>query len=377
MCSIAMPGELMLGHSPPAYGHHRLYAHHQHHHHQHQHHRPPLVVNPPPQQQPVSQGVSSSTRSVPPAIRPCLSSGAILESGGDAARKTEAAVAAAIARRKKRVVFADDRGRPLTQIRVMSEPSNAPPVWTNAFLAGVTRGVRWGEEPQDAGERGQQQQAEVERSESRWETGFVQPASDYLAFRRKLDEEAVSLENVILREAEQCLVGTIKVKNLTYDKEVVVRVSSDGWASHEDVHCTYVEQPSSVPQAALVLYDTFRFRLTLPLKSDQVEFCVRYRAARTAEYWDNNGGRNYLVRKRHHQSQLHQKHQKNLRRTVSLNDVGSSIDPNNPIFGRGAASPCHQSERGVTRITDATRANMLTWSEFASWQHLNNDTPYW
>lgn len=107
MCSIAMPGELMLGHSPPAYSHHLLYGHHHHHHRS-------LVVNSP--QPVVGQRATNSTRSVPPRIRPCLSSGSI-ETRSDAARNSEAAVTAAIARRKKRVVFADDRGRPLTQVR--------------------------------------------------------------------------------------------------------------------------------------------------------------------------------------------------------------------------------------------------------------------
>lgn len=28
-------------------------------------------------------------------------------------------------------------------------------------------------------------------------------------------------------------------------------------------------------------------------------------------------------------------------------------------------------------IEDALRVNIPTWSEFASWQHLSNDAPYW
>lgn len=31
----------------------------------------------------------------------------------------------------------------------------------------------------------------------------------------------------------------------------------------------------------------------------------------------------------------------------------------------------------VPRNTEITRLNMRTWSEFASWQHLANDAPYW
>lgn len=76
MCSIAMPAELIL-HSPPVYSP-LLYG--------------PLVVTAP----------TITSRSVPPRIRPCLSSGSLsLDNDG---------------RQKKKVVFADDRGRPLTQV---------------------------------------------------------------------------------------------------------------------------------------------------------------------------------------------------------------------------------------------------------------------
>ena len=170
------------------------------------------------------------------------------------------------------------------QVRVMSEPSNVPPLWSTAYLAGLT---------------GRLLNSKIENDPtselvSPWQVTFPQPASDYLTFRRKLDQENVSLENVIVRESEQSLVGTIKVRNLAYDKEVVVRTSNDSWKTHEDVHCTYVEQPGS---PALILYDTFRFRLTLPVKSNMIEFCVRYRTD-GKEYWDNNDGKNFVVRKK-------------------------------------------------------------------------------
>lgn len=272
-----------------------------------------------------------STRSVPPRIRPCLSTGSLpLNELQNNKQK------------KKRVVFADDRGRPLTQVRVMSEPSDVPPLWTRAYLVGVTRGVK------------------AEAVAMPWSPTFPQPASDYLAFRHKLDRNAVSLENVIVREAEQCLVGTVKVKNLAYDKEVVVRASSDSWTNHEDVHCIYVQQPGNPqPSSLVVLYDTFRFRLTLPPKSDTIEFCVRYKTDGT-EHWDNNDGKNYAVRKRR-ESQSSAKHSNSL--TISSSGSGSGgLDPNS---------------REETRLTDATRVNIQTWSEFASWHHLPNDIPYW
>lgn len=77
-----MPAELILGHSPPVYSS-LLYR--------------PLVVTAP----------TITSRKVPPRIRPCLSSGSLpldsLRNDGNG-------------KQKKRVVFADDRGRPLTQV---------------------------------------------------------------------------------------------------------------------------------------------------------------------------------------------------------------------------------------------------------------------
>lgn len=66
----------------------------------------------------------------------------------------------------KRVVFADDKGLELTQVKIMSEPSNVPPYWTLQFLAEVTHGLI----------------SPVAITEQ-WVVDFRQPASDYLEFR--------------------------------------------------------------------------------------------------------------------------------------------------------------------------------------------------
>ncbi|KAM0730587.1 Protein phosphatase 1 regulatory subunit 3C [Formica fusca] len=314
MCSIAMPAELILGHSPPVYSS-LLYR--------------PLVVTAP----------TITSRKVPPRIRPCLSSGSLpldsLRNDGNG-------------KQKKRVVFADDRGRPLTQIRVMSEPSHVPPLWSTAYVAGLTGGL--------LGSSKDQNQDATQNSTPLWQVTFPQPASDYLAFRHKLDQDNVSLENVIVRESEQCLVGTVKVRNLAYDKEVIVRASNDSWSTHEDVHCTYVEQRGS--PASLILYDTFRFRLTLPVASDVIEFCVRYHTD-GKEFWDNNESKNYVIRKKQ-EPRVPAKWCDNVQTTTCDGISGNS--------GNGSAVP---------RSTEITRLSMRTWSEFASWQHLANDAPYW
>jgi protein phosphatase 1 regulatory subunit 3A/B/C/D/E len=66
---------------------------------------------------------------------------------------------------KKRVIFADDKGLELEQVKIMSEPSTQPPTWSLQFLAHVTQGMI-SPVPQE-----------------QWTIDFRQPASDYLEFR--------------------------------------------------------------------------------------------------------------------------------------------------------------------------------------------------
>ena len=186
-----------------------------------------------------------------------------------------------------------------------------PPLWTSAYVASLARGELFrnldgslaiAKEPSMLSPTNGSPGADSAeaRPDSPWEACFAQPASDYLAFRNKLDANSVSLENVIVREAEHCLIGTVKVKNLAYDKRVSIRCTSDNWASHQDVPCEFVEQPGLAGHAAVRnLYDTFRFRLALPEGpgARQLEFCVRY-TTEGAEFWDNNAGANYLVQKK-------------------------------------------------------------------------------
>lgn len=68
-------------------------------------------------------------------------------------------------RKKKRVIFADDKGLKLEHVKIMSEASNQPPVWSLQFLAHVTQGMI-SPVPQEL-----------------WTIDFRQPASDYLEFK--------------------------------------------------------------------------------------------------------------------------------------------------------------------------------------------------
>lgn len=242
-------------------------------------------------------------------------------------------------RTKKKVVFADDQGLALTEVRVMSEPSNVPPLWSLQFLAHITQGLI-SPIPND-----------------QWTVDFKQPASDYLDFRLRLEKEMVSLENVIVRENECVVVGTVKVKNLSFQKEVIVRATWDNWKSQEDIFCPYTQFIQIGKSCVHILYDTFSFRITLPpSSSSKLEFCVCYRCD-DKEYWDNNHGTNYTISKR--------------------TNVPDDEEHNNNILPIKEKGNHPSSPMSIKKYSDVTQAKVSPWSEFASWNHLENNCPYW
>ncbi|XP_012545975.1 protein phosphatase 1 regulatory subunit 3C [Bombyx mandarina] len=182
-------------------------------------------------------------------------------------------------KKQKKVVFADDRGFALAHVKIMTEPSHVPPYWALKVV----------ESPPP------ERKPPPKQAPDLWETRFVQPASDYLEFRRRITEDCVSLENVIVKSNECAVDGTVKVKNLDFSKEVFVRSSSDGWATSEDAYCAFVEM-GPLNQKKESTYDTFGFRLQLPIHSRRLDFCVGFRC-KGNEYWDNNKGRNYTIEK--------------------------------------------------------------------------------
>lgn len=213
-------------------------------------------------------------------------------------------------RAKRRVSFADDRGYSLTQVRVMHEPSDCPPRWTDEFLAQITGDMRL--------------------DGALWEPAFTQPASDYLEFRQKLEANLVSLENVIVR-GPNLMTGTIKVKNVTFEKRVFVRLTFDGWKTMQDCEASFV------PNGHLSnVFDTFAFSVPIPADATGVvEFCVCYRHG-GEEHWDSHGGANYRI-----------------------------------------VSTARKAPRAVQRVAEAIKADVHSWTEFASWKNLVTDGPYW
>lgn len=211
-------------------------------------------------------------------------------------------------RRKKKVVFADDRGLSLTQVRLMNEPSNQPPklmttkpYFQNLTQSGASSSSSFLQADAAGGKCSRSSAAAAaDQLPPQWNLRFSQPASSYVDFRKRLDTDNVSLENVIVRSPDRRIVGTVKVRNLSYDKDVFIRSTHDRWADHADTPCMYVQNNAMSAAATgpapnvAAIYDTFSFQLPLPVHAASMEFAVCYRSSEF-ECWDNNDGLNYCV----------------------------------------------------------------------------------
>lgn len=177
---------------------------------------------------------------------------------------------------KKRVSFADAKGYSLHTVKYMDGPSNMPPKLRIHLLQDVIQNV------------------EAKPTHPyMYVPAFEQPASNYLQFRDRLDKELVCLENVLLKD-NITVVGTVKVKNISFEKSVVVRATFDDWKTHRDITGSYVfpTQASNSHDK----YDTFSFELDiLPNQGGKsFEFCICYKVNEKS-LWDNNRGNNYKI----------------------------------------------------------------------------------
>ncbi|XP_069773888.1 protein phosphatase 1 regulatory subunit 3C-like [Narcine bancroftii] len=119
---------------------------------------------------------------------------------------------------------------------------------------------------------------------------FHLPSEDYLNFRSRLQENFVCLEDCVVQE--KFISGTVKVKNLGYEKKVMIRITFDAWKSFQDCECAYLNNMYSC-----VDVDTFCFQIHLPeclQPRENVEFCVSFKCAQ-GTFWDNNNGDNYKL----------------------------------------------------------------------------------
>ncbi|XP_043916878.1 protein phosphatase 1 regulatory subunit 3B isoform X2 [Protopterus annectens] len=182
---------------------------------------------------------------------------------------------------KKRVSFADHKGLSLTTVKVFSEFDNS-----DDLMFDITDLI---DNMVDL--------TTVERDT--FVLNFAQPSSDYLEFRNRLHKDCVCLENCMLKD--KAIVGTVKVKNLAFEKSVKLRITFDTWKTFSDYVCLYVKDIYAGTDK-----DTFSFEVQLPDKvspHERIEFAVCYESGGSV-FWDSNKGQNYrIIRSELHLSQ--------------------------------------------------------------------------
>jgi len=162
---------------------------------------------------------------------------------------------------------------------------------------------------------------------------FAQPAADYLTFRNAVETRFVSLANVAVKD-ERRVSGTVRVKNVAYEKSVVVRHSFDGWATYGDLVAAHQADDDE-------RFDTFAFVIDCPPNrppGSKLQFAVRYTAG-GIDYWDSNGGDNYEV----------------------LYVSGNSAEN----YGRFQSPSVFSGQPSYL------------WSEYSGWSDIDVASPYW
>ncbi|CAH8294300.1 unnamed protein product, partial [Schistosoma turkestanicum] len=191
-----------------------------------------------------------------------------------------------------------------------------------------------------------------------WSLTFSQPASRYYEFRQKLEQNIVSLESINITQSSSNdlpsfssdvkLSGTIRVKNICFEKFIYLRLTKNNWQTYTDYQAVYSSQLSSGTWSGPKRYDTFIFNITI--KSDQqpyfdvndkIEFAICFIASNNdnhkTEYWDNNDHKNYIIEQRKHHHPIYMMNMLNVDSDHS-NDHSLSSSLNNKSITSSSSS---------------------------------------
>lgn len=219
---------------------------------------------------------------------------------------------------RKKVSFADDVGLALEDVRIVTESSDDPPTLCPEFLNLGSSSLSV--EPLS------------------FIFNFSQPGSDYLNLRNKLENDKVSLENATIKGSS--MMGTVRVKNIAFEKKVFIRLTNNNWLTYEDFVAMYVPvtgNSSVAPQP----YDTFSFDVSLPsstAEAKSMHFAVCFQAG-SEQFWDNNNGENYEV--------------------ISVGKEMGRYSPN-------------QVDKTVFSLHHED-----SWTDFSGWNGFETTDPYW
>ncbi|KAJ3413837.1 Protein phosphatase 1 regulatory subunit 3E [Chytridiales sp. JEL 0842] len=131
-------------------------------------------------------------------------------------------------------------------------------------------------------------------------TSFSSSTASRLAAGAIVAFDTIQPPPPVSTESQPFLTGTILVRNLCYEKHVMIRWTSDEWASYNDTPATFARLVNTGYNGSPCV-DQFSFNLPLSVMgrdnrylSVKFEFAVMVSMGGRCE-WDNNGGRNHFA----------------------------------------------------------------------------------
>ena len=107
----------------------------------------------------------------------------------------------------------------------------------------------------------------------------------------------VALESCSFDDMALAITGVVRVANIAFHKKILVRYSVDRWTTQTNIDGEYI------PRSNDGTTDRFSFTIILPSRKQfvvgsEVQFAICYLTGDcpSFEFWDNNNGRNYIVR---------------------------------------------------------------------------------
>ncbi|XP_044735816.1 glycogen-binding subunit 76A [Chrysoperla carnea] len=117
---------------------------------------------------------------------------------------------------------------------------------------------------------------------------FQQPGGE-TDFIERVRQRQCCLENACVQDnVSLSIAGTVRVRNIDFNKSVHIRYTLDSWKTYSDLQATYVQKSCDG------FSDKFTFLLychTLDI-GQRIEFAIRYTTS-NLDFWDNNAGKNY------------------------------------------------------------------------------------
>ncbi len=118
-------------------------------------------------------------------------------------------------------------------------------------------------------------------------------------------EQNIKLQDYVFDYENKMIRCMIKVRNISFQKNVFARVTMNDWKSSYDLKAVYVKSERQKTKTegvdSFCSFDFFGFCLIIPEKGQKngndttirIEFALCYEGGDHESFWDNNSGKNY------------------------------------------------------------------------------------